>query len=274
MSAAIAASAIPNIFGGFAPFPNTIATALLAYQSEAIGYGFGIKFQAGKRTIGAMTNEEFNGLTEASLGAIVNIHNDELIGRMKAEMPKWIEIQQHYIEAGVTVEVMNANRTPSAWAEIITAFTSAAGQQIVATINGLSAEGKTSILSISPILSMIYFLSQQGSITPPEEEEPTGDGTTIKYTWQRFKLGESLTFPNGAKGVPDVAVTHSVTNTNLEIDIRIAKIDADLQPFKDGQYWDGRVQEAENINFVQAWVAERNHFNQVEQLLDIRNKII
>ncbi len=164
---------IPNIFGGFAPFPNTIATALLAYQSEAIGFGFGIKFQYAKRLIGAMSNEEFNALTPGTIGNLITSHNIELIQRMELSMPKWIDIQQHYIEAGVQVEVMKANRTPSAWAEIITAFAGAAGQQVAASLNGLPEPALQAILASNPILSLIYGIAN--SPTSPGGTDPGTD---------------------------------------------------------------------------------------------------
>ncbi len=173
------ASAIPNVFGGFAPFPNTIATALLAYQSEAIGYGFGLKFQYAKRQIGAMSNETFNALDLTELGNLIHSHNDELLQRMADNMPDWLDIQENFIEASVQVEVLKANRTPSAWAEIITAFTGAAGQQIVASIDGLIPEAKSTVLSTSPMLALIYFLSQ-GS----PETQPIPANTII---WRKFR---------------------------------------------------------------------------------------
>ncbi len=167
-------SSIPNIFGGFAPFPNTIATALLAYQSEAIGFGFGIKFQYAKRLIGAKTNEDFNALTPATIGQIVEAHNTELINRMRLEMPKWLDIQKDFIEASVSVEIAKAERTPSAWAEIILAFSGAAGQQIADSLNALDPAALAAILAANPILALIYsFANTNGGTTPPPSEPPT-----------------------------------------------------------------------------------------------------
>lgn len=170
MSLAAASSFVPNPFGGFAPFPNTISTALLAYQSEAIGYGFGIKFQYAKRAIGAMSNEEFNALTPDLIGKIVEEHNTELIGRMAFEMPKWIEIQKKFIEASVEVEIAKANRTPSAWVEILQAFGGATLEETGKQIDSLPEIEKTFILSINPILAVLYsiYILGPGSIpTPP-----------------------------------------------------------------------------------------------------------
>ncbi len=177
VAAGALAGAIPNIFGGFASFPNTIATALLVYQSEAIGYGFGIKFQVGKREIGAMSNDTFNALTLDSLGALLDAHNQNLIDRMQAEMPKWIAIQQHYIEAGVQVEVMKANRTPSAWAEIITAFANASGEQIGDSLEGLPTDILSSLLSGNPILALAYYLQGNANPEDPPSEEDLPPGT-------------------------------------------------------------------------------------------------
>ncbi len=172
-------SSIPNIFGGFAPFPNTIATALLAYQSEAIGFGFGIKFQYSKRLIGAMTNEEFNGLTVDAIGGIVEAHNTELIQRMADEMPKWLDIQQNFIEASVAIEIAKAKRTPSAWAEIIQAFSGGATEQIAASLDSLDPTALGALLAANPILALIYSFSKTGGGTTPPTTPPTPDPVAL-----------------------------------------------------------------------------------------------
>jgi len=167
---------IPNAFGGFAPFPNTIATALLAYQSEAIGFGFGIKFQYSKRLIGAMTNDNFNDLDPIKIGEIVEAHNSELIERMKKEMPKWIQIQNAFIEATVEIEMAKANRTPSAFREIFEAFTSGFTEQQTDDfhnfINFFDDAGSK--------LLAFFGLGSSGSNDepppPPPDDDPTFDG--------------------------------------------------------------------------------------------------
>jgi len=193
VSALVAGAGATSIFGGFAPFPNTIATALLAYQSEAIGFGFGIKFQYSKRLIGAMTNEEFNGLTPNTIGNIVEAHNTELIQRMKDEMPKWLDIQQSYIEAGVQVEIAKATRTPSAWAEIINAFVGASTTEVEAQITDFfdgSNESLQTLTLLSPVLALMALLGREagggGEDTPPEEETEVFKLIFTTSRWQIY----------------------------------------------------------------------------------------
>jgi hypothetical protein len=185
LNVASAAGAIPNIFGGFAPFPNTIGTALMAYQSEAIGYGFGIKYQYAKRSIGAKSNENFNALSLTDIGNMIEQHNNELLNRMKNEMPKWVAIQQDFIEASVQIELAKANRTPSAWAEITNGFIQGlAGQNLnipEGTYDGTN-EGLVALTSVSPLLGMLAALGQlgtgDGGTEPPP---PSGGAGSFEY---------------------------------------------------------------------------------------------
>ncbi len=192
-------ASIPNVFGGFAPFPNTIATALLAYQSEAIGFGFGIKFQYAKRLIGAMTNEFFNGLDSSGIGNIIEEHNTELILRMKSEMPKWLDVQKSFIEASVAVEIAKANRTPSAFREIFESFSGAFGQQQLNDLSsyfGNDADKLNSISNTSSLLGMMTLLNTSFGGTPTDPTDPTeppagGEPTTtfkVDTTYDGWRL--------------------------------------------------------------------------------------
>ncbi len=172
---------IPSVFGGFAPFPNSIATALLAYQSEAIGFGFGIKFQYGKRLIGAMTNEKFNGLDASGVGNLIEAHNSELIKRMGDEMPKWIEVQNRFIEATVKIEVAKATRTPSAFSEIFNAFAEALVTHNMSTLpaqwwgeQSSSPDALNAITAISPLMGLFSLFNRVSGGDPTQPpSEPT-----------------------------------------------------------------------------------------------------
>ncbi len=114
---------IPNAFGGFAPFPNTIMIPTMGLQSDVIGYRFGFGYEKGKRTLRAMSNEEFNNLDDAEEAAIFKRHDSAAINYFRTEMVNWVELQKLIIEKSVEIEVMKAIRTPSAFREMFEGFT-------------------------------------------------------------------------------------------------------------------------------------------------------
>ncbi len=129
---------------------------------------------------------------------------------MKDEMPKWLEIQQQYIEAGVKVEVLKATRTPSAWAEIITAFAGAAGQQVAASLNSLGDVARDAILATNPILSLIYTLSGGAEETPPpsgEEAPQEGDNPPSEDNPESWTDFDSPVQPNNYNQTTTITIT-------------------------------------------------------------------
>ncbi len=114
---------IPNAFGGFAPFPNTIMIPTMGLQSDVIGFRFGFGYEKGKRTLRAMSNEQFNTLDEEAEQAIYKEHDTTAINFFEMEMIRWVELQKIIIEKSVEIEVMKANRTPSAFREMFEGFT-------------------------------------------------------------------------------------------------------------------------------------------------------
>ncbi len=122
---------MPNAFGGFAPFPNTIMIPTMGLQSAVIGYRFGFGYEQGKRTLRAMSNEEFNNLDEEAEQAIFKRHDSAAINYFQTEMVHWVDLQRLIIEKSVEIEVMKANRTPSAFREMFEGFTSGFGTQQV-----------------------------------------------------------------------------------------------------------------------------------------------
>ncbi len=114
---------IPNAFGGFAPFPNTIMIPTMGLQSDVIGFRFGFGYEKGKRTLRAMSNEQFNDLTEEAEQAIYKRHESTAINFFQLEIQNWTNLQQIIIEKSVEIEKMKAQRTPSAFREIFNGFT-------------------------------------------------------------------------------------------------------------------------------------------------------
>ncbi len=129
---------IPNPFGGFAPFPNSIMIPVMGAQSAVLGFAFGMHYEAGKRTIRAMDNADFNDFVRD--GKLVNDGVGENMPFMNLKMEQhfkqqidflknsWdvaFHIQEEIIEQSVRIEIAKANRTPSAMAEIIQTFNTA-----------------------------------------------------------------------------------------------------------------------------------------------------
>jgi len=112
-----------------------------------------------------MTNDEFNALDPVKIGQIVEAHNSELILRMKDEMPKWIQIQNDFIEATVKIEIAKANRTPSAFREIFEAFTAGFTEQQTDDFHNF-------INLFTDAGSKLLAFFGLGSASPPSEEPP------------------------------------------------------------------------------------------------------
>ncbi len=186
-------SAIPNAFGGFAPFPNTIMIPTMGLQSAVIGYRFGFGYEQGKRTLRAMSNEQFNDLDEEAEQAIFKRHDTAAINYFKTEMNNWVALQNLIIEKSVEIEVMKANRTPSAFREMFEGFTSGFGKQqkddvanffstladpiskLMAWFAGHRADPekvKKSILKINPITGKPWEEPKPKS-TPKQPQQPT-----------------------------------------------------------------------------------------------------
>ncbi len=151
---------IPNAFGGFAPFPNTIMIPTMGLQSAVIGYRFGFGYEQGKRTLRAMSNEQFNTLDEEAEQAIFKRHDAAAINYFKVEMHNWVELQNLIIEKSVEIEVMKANRTPSAFREIFEGFTKGFTSQQV-------DDAKKFFDSLAdPVMKLIAWFSGKPTTTP------------------------------------------------------------------------------------------------------------
>ncbi len=168
---------IPNAFGGFAPFPNTIMIPTMGLQSAVIGYRFGFGYEQGKRTLRAMSNEQFNNLDEEAEQAIFKRHDSAAINYFKTEMNNWVELQNLIIEKSVEIEVMKAIRTPSAFREMFEGFTKGFTDQ-----QGEDAKSFFASLSDPIMKLMAWFSGHKGSSTttvtqPTTVETITDEGT-------------------------------------------------------------------------------------------------
>ncbi len=167
---------IPNAFGGFAPFPNTIMIPTMGLQSAVIGYRFGFGYEQGKRTLRAMSNEQFNNLDEEAEQEIFKRHDSAAINYFKTEMHNWVALQNLIIEKSVEIEVMKANRTPSAFREMFNGFTSGFSTQ-------QEEDAKSFFSSIGdPIMKlMAWFSGHRG-----KNIDPIPPGPTIQEPFQPF----------------------------------------------------------------------------------------
>ncbi len=223
-------SEIPNAFGGFAPFPNTIMIPTMGLQSAVIGYRFGFGYEKGKRTLRAMSNEQFNNLDEEAEQAIFKRHDSAAINYFKTEMHNWVELQNLIIEKSVEIEVMKANRTPSALREIFEGFTAGFSTQQV-------DDAKKFFASITdPIMKLMAFFSghkatnapsQQPSFTPPAtnapSQQPSFTPPTITVPSQGINPNITQTDVS-IKGLPTAGQTQIMERDKLIQDINnIAK---------------------------------------------------
>ncbi len=149
---------IPNAFGGFAPFPNTIMIPTMGLQSAVIGYRFGFGYEQGKRAVRKMSNEEFNNLDEAAEQAMFKRHDSSAIDYFKTEMHNWVDLQNLIIEKSVEIEVMKAQRTPSAFREMFEGFTLGFGEQQKQDAKNFFAGLNDTLLKI-----MAFFSGHKGS---------------------------------------------------------------------------------------------------------------
>ncbi len=194
---------IPNAFGGFAPFPNTIMIPTMGLQSAVIGYRFGFGYEQGKRAVRKMSNEEFNNLDEAAEQAMFKRHDSSAIDYFKTEMVHWVELQNLIIEKSVEIEVMKANRTPSALREIFEGFTQGFTQQQKTDAGKFFAGMNDTLLKI-----MAFFTGHKP--TQPVKSIPAGP--TIQ---QPFSPSNPTPFTPLTTKTPTVPKTETFTRTEI-----------------------------------------------------------
>ncbi len=178
---------IPNAFGGFAPFPNTIMIPTMGLQSAVIGYRFGFGYEQGKRRLRSMSNEEFNTLNEEAEQAIFKRHDSAAINYFKVEMHNWVELQNLIIEKSVEIEVMKANRTPSAFREMFEGFTKGFSEQ------QKNDAGRFFTSLSDTMLKLIAWFSGRGGTDVPVSRQPVGtttEGTGRRATTRQVFAGE------------------------------------------------------------------------------------
>ncbi len=134
---------IPSI-GGFSPLPLGIMIPFMEAQSAAFAYAFGLNYQASKRKIASLSNEEFNVLTPEKLQEMSAAHTRvHLDGFVKA-IPHTHEMQKHIIDEMVRLEYEKLKVLPNLIANIPKSLTwlfgispdeFAAGQRQAGTID-------------------------------------------------------------------------------------------------------------------------------------------
>ncbi len=156
-------SEIPTAFGGFAPFPNTIMIPTMGLQSDVIGFRFGFGYEKGKRTLRAMSNEQFNNLDEEAEQAIYKHHEATAIHFFQLELQTWTNLQHLIIEKSVEVEMMKAKRTPSAFREIFQGFTEGFTEQQSQDAKDFFASAKSGLLNF-----IGFFSGSKQKISTPQ----------------------------------------------------------------------------------------------------------
>lgn len=159
----------------------------MSAQSQALAYGFGIDYEYGKRTIKAMSNEQFNSLTASDVTNLVNERNNEILRQLQAQLPAFTQFQSEIIDKQVQVEVAKANRTPSAMAEIITALLAGGHEATADAIQNYvgTSENKDTALQTLSLISPIFALMGLANTSDGGDTTPTGDTRTASLIkWQ------------------------------------------------------------------------------------------
>jgi hypothetical protein len=215
----------PNPFGGFAPFPNSIMIPFMGAQSAVLGFQFGIQYELAKRYIKSLSNEDFNNMVNQPnhefLNSIIKTQALEQITNFRNLIPDYQSLQNDVIEESVRIELKKAERTPSAIAEIIEAFTQGASEQpLVTKLNDwlLNHADPTqlpqflnSISSISPTLGWLALLGWNGTDTPDTQPEPKDPLEVVTFgfdfTWTKGDgtvVNESFTIAKDKQGHIDL----------------------------------------------------------------------
>lgn len=172
-----ALGALPNPFGGFAPFPNTIMIPFMGAQSAVLGYQFGISYEWGKRLIKAMSNEAFNQLVtdetaRAQLQNGIKQWNEQTITRFTEELPTFTGLQNTVIEETVKIELAKANRTPSAMREILEVLLGSSATELKDYLNA-NPDIKTTLFVYLPWLALI---TGDAAATNPDQPSDCATG--------------------------------------------------------------------------------------------------
>jgi hypothetical protein len=205
-----------KIFGGFAPFPNSIMIPFMGAQSAVLGYQFGIHYEMGKRTIKSLPNDFFNNIRAGSDELINVTYNGQeytmkyveylpFLERMqymqqitgfRNSLPDYQSLQNDIIEESVKIELKKAERTPSAMAEIIEA--------VYSGIQNLDPDATTTGFLAKLILALTvpgnpfpttdeFTEFYENYIAPPPDPEPNPDAINIQFV--RLNLCDNSSSP-------------------------------------------------------------------------------
>lgn len=198
------ANFIPNPFGGFAPFPNSIMIPFMGTQSKVLGYDFGLGYEIGKRTIKALPNDFFNKIVSQNSDEITVVRNGQDIVMQYKDyisfitkefhnqtlqeftdlIPNALALQDTIISASVAIELKKAERTPSAFVEILQAFQGATQTEVGEKLDALPQVEKDFILNINAFVAVIYsmYLLDKNA-TSPEPTPPKLLDCEAGYNW-------------------------------------------------------------------------------------------
>lgn len=214
-----------NIFGGFAPFPNSIMIPFMGYQSAVLAYDFGINYETGKRTVKSIPSDLFNRIRsgdDTPINVVYNgvestipthqyfdflrqQHMQKMLTNFRNELPQSQSVMNDIIEFSVEIEKKKAERTPSAWAEIIQAFGGATQDEVVTWLDSLPETERQFLLTLSPLLALMYTTSKAGIIQPIPIGDPQPEITLDTYTSFTF------TYDDPALGTTESYTTSSLT---------------------------------------------------------------
>lgn len=90
---------VAGLPSSFMPFPLPIMVAFMYWQSAAIGHGFGTRYQYAKRKIDAMSNEEFNKLTQSKLNNTMRADLGDMKDMMRQSLADWQQMNPVIIQA-------------------------------------------------------------------------------------------------------------------------------------------------------------------------------
>lgn len=185
----------------------------MGYQSAVLAYDFGINYETGKRTVKSIPSDLFNRIRSGDETLITVVYDGEetqipthqyfdflrqkhmqkMLTNFRNELPTSMSVMRDIIEFSVDIEKLKAQRTPSAWKEIITAFGGASQEEVVTWLDSLGETERNFILTASPLMAAIYFYSKSGLFS----SQPTEPGITLDtYTSFSFTYYQPTTDTN------------------------------------------------------------------------------
>lgn len=182
----------------------------MGYQSAVLGYDFGINYETGKRTVKSVPSDLFNRIrsgddtpinvvydgqeytipTHQYFDFLRQQHMQKMLTNFRNELPNSSSVMTDIIEFSVQIEKMKAERTPSAWAEILTAFGGASQTEVVTWLDSLPETERNFLLTLSPLLALMYTTAKSGLLQPipignppPTPSQDLYASVTLDFSW-------------------------------------------------------------------------------------------